>query len=251
MQAIAKLHATWWNTDEPEALKALFTPEQSLMMIRGFMGGAEVAVEYAATDLTKAVGEKFGAYVTQAVKTMEEWDFKSVTGDKNKVLCTWDLRTENMVWRKTPGGPDDYECVIIDHQVWSYGGAPMYDLGCFFGCSCTVEQMAERVKVGLQAYHDQLLASGVTTYSFAEMDADFDRATWHCCCIPCFAGKMLKGVRDTAVAQGEAGEVDAQKESLTMAENMATLFANMAERTKALVELRGAYERAPFDVPGY
>jgi hypothetical protein len=45
------------------------------------------------------------------------------------VLCTWDLRTDNMVWRKTPGGPAEYECVIIDHQIWQYGGAPMCGAG--------------------------------------------------------------------------------------------------------------------------
>eukprot|EP01048_Picozoa_sp_COSAG05_P016556 COSAG05_NODE_2145_length_3481_cov_4.068007_2_plen_339_part_00 len=125
MTALANLHATFWNSDDP-VMDALFKPEDSLGMIRGFMGGAECATNYAATDLTAAHGEKFGAYVTAAVKCMEEWDFKGCTA--NKTLCTWDLRTDNMVWRKTPGGPSEFECVIIDHQVWCYGAAPMFDV---------------------------------------------------------------------------------------------------------------------------
>lgn len=56
-----------------------------------------------------------------------------------------------MIWRKNPAaGPEAYECIILDHQMWSYGGAPMYDLAVFFGCSCTTEQMEERLSLGLK-----------------------------------------------------------------------------------------------------
>ena len=175
MTTLARLHAAWWNTEEEDALSALFKPEESLQMILGFMGGAELASEYAATTFKEAFGDKFASYVAAGVRTMEDWAFKGCTGDRNRVLCTWDLRTENMVWRRTPGGPYDYECVILDHQVWCYGGAPMFDLAVFFGCSCAEETMAERVEVGLRAYHSTLTSLGVTTYSEAEMHADFTR----------------------------------------------------------------------------
>jgi len=89
MEALAKLHATFWNTPEPETLKACFTPEESLVMIRSFMGGAGPAVKYAQTELTAAFGPKFGAYAAEAARTMEDWDFTSCSGDANKVLCTW------------------------------------------------------------------------------------------------------------------------------------------------------------------
>eukprot|EP01043_Picozoa_sp_COSAG02_P046070 COSAG02_NODE_4277_length_5558_cov_8.385968_5_plen_275_part_00 len=247
MQAIAKLHAAWWNTDEHEALKDLFTPEESLQMIHEFMGGIDIASGYAETDLSAALGAKFGAFVAAAVRTQEEWDFKGCTN--NKVLCSWDLRTDNMVWRRSPGGPADYECVIIDHQVWSYGGAPTYDLACFFGCSCTEEQMKARVELGLRTYHETLLAEGVATYSFDELNRDFNQATWHACTIPCFGGKMLKGVRETAAAAAPGSA--AHTEALAMQDNLTKLFNNMGARTKALVELRNAYSSAPFAVPGF
>ena len=61
----------------------------------------------------------------------------------------------------------------------------------FFGCSCTEEQMKARVELGLRTYHETLLAEGVATYSFDELNRDFNQATWHACTIPCFGGKML------------------------------------------------------------
>ena len=48
MTTLARLHAAWWNTEEEEALSALFKPEESLQMILGFMGGAELAAELGA-----------------------------------------------------------------------------------------------------------------------------------------------------------------------------------------------------------
>jgi hypothetical protein len=74
-------------------------------------------------------------------------------------------------------------------------------------------------------------------------------AIWHATIIPCFGGKMLGGVRETA-KNAEAGSV-AEREALAMADNMLALFTNMASRVKALVDLRDAYSHAPFAVPGY
>ena len=249
MTTLARLHAAWWNTEEEDALSALFKPEESLQMILGFMGGAELASEYAATTFKEAFGDKFASYVAAGVRTMPSWAFKGCTGDRNRTLCTWDLRTENMVWRRTPGGPDDYECVILDHQVWCYGGAPMFDVAVFFGCSCAEETMAERVEVGLRAYHSTLTSLGVATYSEAEMHADFNRACWHACSFPCFGGKMVKETQ--AKADAAAPGSAAQQEALQMVQNLVALFNDMARRTKKLVDLRDAYSGVPFHVPGY
>jgi hypothetical protein len=248
MEGLARLHAAFWNTDTPGQLAACFTPEESLEMIRGFMGGKEPAVKYAQNELTQEFGAKFGAYATAAVDSMESWDFKGCTGSANKTLCTWDFRTDNVVFRKTPGGAAEYEAVIIDHQIWSYGGGPMFDVAVFFGCSCTCEQMEARVAVGLKAYHDQLVQCGVSTYSFDECNTDFDTAIWHAVCFPCFAGKILDGLR-TQVAAAEDGSA-AETEAKAMVANLTQIFGDMAKRSKTLVELRDAYTSAPFTVAG-
>lgn len=39
---------------------------------------------------------------------MEDWNFKGVTD--NKVLCSWDFRTDNIAWRKIHPKLDDYDC---------------------------------------------------------------------------------------------------------------------------------------------
>ena len=104
----------------------------------------------------------------------------------------------------------------------------MFDVAVFFGCSCKVEQMEARVEVGLKAYYDALVANGVTTYSWEDLQTDFNTAIWHAVCFPCFAGKMLDNVRGAAEA-AESGS-EAEKEALTMIDNMTQIFNDMAER---------------------
>ena len=62
----------------------------------------------------------------EAARDLRKWEFKGVTS--NKALCSWDLRTDNMIWRKVHPKLDEYECVIIDHQIWMWGASPGYDL---------------------------------------------------------------------------------------------------------------------------
>jgi len=97
MVELAKLHAAFWNTTDPDLLLghdgkgggALFEPYESLEIIRGLQGGVEMAVAYCENQLKAAFGEKFSAYAKEAARTMEDWDFTGVTGERNKVLCTW------------------------------------------------------------------------------------------------------------------------------------------------------------------
>jgi hypothetical protein len=69
-----------------------------------------VAIDFASNTLGKdpLLGEKFGAYVKAALTHQKEWYFKSKHTTGQKVLCMWDFRTDNMVWRKTPAGPAEY-----------------------------------------------------------------------------------------------------------------------------------------------
>ena len=53
-----------------------------------------------------------------------------------------------MLWRKSPGGPEEYECVILDHQLWAVGASPMYDLCTHLAISLTEEQAKTYVALG-------------------------------------------------------------------------------------------------------
>ena len=60
---------------------------------------------------------------------------------------------------------------------------------------------------------------------------------------------MLDNVREAADAAEDGSEAEA--EALAMIGNLTTLFNDMAERTKKLVDVRDAYATAPFTVQGY
>eukprot|EP01052_Picozoa_sp_SAG31_P058552 SAG31_NODE_17952_length_652_cov_0.746835_1_plen_58_part_01 len=52
--------------------------------------------------------------------------------------------------------------------------------------------MADRVASGLRVYYDTLCASGVTTYSWEEMNKDFNLGVWHGTMSCLFGGAMVE-----------------------------------------------------------
>lgn len=236
---LAKIHARFWNGEglSPADKAALMTPADSMALMKSFMGGIDVAAEFTETEIRAALGEKYATYVSAAVRQIDQWLFKN--NHDQTCLCSWDFRTDNVLWRRSPGGPDDHECVIIDHQLWQIGGAPVYDLATYLGCSCREEQMAERVDTGLRVYHETLVASGVTTYSWEQFNADFNDAIACPALIGSFCGKMVSDVTAGAMAAPE-GSQD-RKDALTMADNMKALFTMMSSRVKTLIEHRNAW----------
>jgi len=253
MEAIAKIHARFWNSEFLENWDAAFTMEEAMFLILGFCGGTpetepQVAYDFATNVLgtDPALGAKFGAHCKAALKNHAQWYWKSRHSTGNKTLCTWDLRTDNMVWRKLPGGADKYEAVVLDQQIWCYTDAPMRDIACFFSCSATPEQMEDRVGRGLKKYHDTLVAEGVSTYTWEQCNADFNDAVWHPVCMSCFGGKIANDMDDT-METSEPGST-AYEEAKTMKHNIITMFNQIATRAKTLVELRDAYATRPFDL---
>jgi hypothetical protein len=141
--AAAKLHATFWNGKNltPTDMQALLSMEEARDIHHGLMLGdagqhTDQVCKYVDEVLNPLVGEKlkdiphigkkFAAYTIQALRTMKDWNFTSANGATT--LCSWDLRTDNMSWRRSPAGPDEYECVILDQQLWAHGCSPMYRL---------------------------------------------------------------------------------------------------------------------------
>ena len=131
------------------------------MCLEGFLGDVENACKYVDEVLKPQLGVKFSAYACEAMRTMRKWQFQNTNG--NTTLCSWDLRTDNMLWRKSPAGPEEYECVILDHQLWAVGASPMYDLCTHLTISPTEEQGKTLVALGLKVYHETLVECGVTT----------------------------------------------------------------------------------------
>ena len=57
-----------------------------------------------------------------------------------------------------------------------------------------MEQAEQRVTDGLKAYHDTLVAQGVSGYSFESLNRDFDNAIWHALSLATFAAKMVPDI---------------------------------------------------------
>jgi hypothetical protein len=247
--AVAKLHATFWNGRNlnAEDKKALLTVDEVTSILEGFMGDTSNACAYVDTVLKPVLGEKFAAYTIQALKTMRSWEFSNSNG--NTTLCSFDLRTDNMLWRKSPGGPEEYECVVLDHQLWAVGASPMYDLCTHLTISPTEEQAKTYVGLGLKVYHETLVECGVTTYSVEQMNQDFDNAVWHTSMLCAMGGKIVPDIEAGAMAHPEGS--DARAEGLTMVKNLNDTFTLFGKRAAHMAELRGAWSPDGFTVPGY
>lgn len=149
--ALARIHAPVWNdlplaaadwVNQPNPLnQALLTA-----VMPGFFEryGDRVTAEH------KAVCERF-------VEVADAWmdNRKPPLG-----LVHGDYRLDNLIFR-------DGECVAVDWQTVSWGGV-MTDAAYFMAGGLLPEDRREHEEALLRAYYDELLANGVTNFSWEE-----------------------------------------------------------------------------------
>merc|ERR1711924_62412 len=101
-------------------------------------------------------------------------------------------------------------------------------------------------KSALKVYHDTLVANGVTTYSEADMHADFDNGMWIGPVWMCAVASMIANLED----QAENGEdEDTRARATTFMESLMALAVRAATRSHKMIELRGGYDKTPFPAP--
>jgi hypothetical protein len=123
--------------------------------------------------LTDEVGAKFPKLaddIDYAFWNMDKWMNASKHG--NKCLSSMDLRSENVLWKKTADG--SFECVPIDHQAW-YKAAPMRDIAMLLLTSSQRDQIKPELMNHVRFYYDALIAAGVPAaqYSWDQCKEDF------------------------------------------------------------------------------
>eukprot|EP00035_Acanthoeca_spectabilis_P011328 m.199228 g.199228 ORF g.199228 m.199228 type:complete len:450 (-) comp15312_c0_seq4:62-1411(-) len=248
MDTLAKLHASIWNsTEDPECF---FTSKDVASLFTFFMGGTEGGIAYVRKNYPKWFpegGAKYADYLSQAILTMDDWLMKGTTDHKH--WAGFDVRTENMLWRKVHPKLDEYELVVLDHQTWCQAGSPMLDLAVFHMMSCTEEQMEECATKGIRRYYDQLIANGVKGYSWEDANRDFDNALWYGALFTLMGVGTLSYVEEGAMAHPEGSPE--RKEGLAMAEAIATKFTTFGRRGYTLINARNAWNPTFFSVPGY
>lgn len=85
-------------------------------------------------------------------------------------LVHFDFRADNMFF--DDGSDGDGSVVVIDWQAISQGGGAA-DVGYFMSQNLTVDDRRENEQELLRAYHDTLVANGVSDYSFNQLVADY------------------------------------------------------------------------------
>ena len=90
----------------------------------------------------------YAADCDAAYKSLDKWMDKSA-GHSHKTLSSADLRSENLLWRRT--GPDAYECVSIDHQAWWFA-PPTRDIAMLLATSLPADKIKPEFENCARAY---------------------------------------------------------------------------------------------------
>ena len=108
-------------------------------------------------------------------------------------LVHFDYRADNLFF------DDDGSVVVIDWQAISVGGGAA-DVGYFLSQNLSIDDRRAHEDDLLQAYHDALVANGVTDYPYDELVADYDIGILCGWIIPAFAVGSLDVSSERAMA---------------------------------------------------
>eukprot|EP00041_Stephanoeca_diplocostata_P015131 m.286815 g.286815 ORF g.286815 m.286815 type:complete len:405 (+) comp19937_c1_seq20:211-1425(+) len=123
VETLAKLHSRFWNCDELLNKEYFFSSREMTDMFTGFGIFHNEALTSSFLDKLQtmapegAVSDAWVRSAKYAVAHPEAWLWKSVTSN-NRTIGSIDFRINNVVWRRVHNQSKDYECVIIDHQLW-------------------------------------------------------------------------------------------------------------------------------------
>lgn len=172
--AMAELQALYWSNDRLAALDWMptennFTAAFSEEHWQGFLKllGSAVSPE------GLAAGERFRHHIAWIEQQINQ---------APKTIAHYDLREDNMLFGQ-PGTPEEF--IIVDWQV-AIRGCGVYDVARLMGGSETPAQRAGHQLEILHAWHDTLLAHGITGYSLDEALYHLKLSTMSYCSIPVF-----------------------------------------------------------------
>lgn len=171
-QEVAKLHAAWWDSPrlaEFDWIPTVTDPAYGGLVKGLFQGGWPAFLRKQGKELPAYPEElvdlarRFGEHFDELIEELKKG---------HRTISRSDFRLDNMLFDAGPGRP----IVIIDWQLCQSDGG-MLDVTYFLGGSLTVEARREHGEDLVHAYHDALLAAGVTDYSFEECWYEYRLAT--------------------------------------------------------------------------
>jgi hypothetical protein len=238
VQTVAKIHAASWNDSTLKDTSAggtnfwmnHSTELGQLFQIFGASGWESFVAGLEPGDPSLA------ADCDAAYKNMDKWMHASVGGHAHRTLSSLDLRSENLIWRKTGPADDAYECVPIDHQAWWFA-PPTRDIAMLLATSMQADDIQGEFMNCCKAYHAALLAEGVESYSWEMFQLDLGVSCW----LPLVFGGTFQGTIDTmkaAVAE-MSGDEPNFKEMETMLSNLIELQGVFVSKAITCIELLG------------
>ncbi len=157
MQAIAKLHAWYWEHDSLQNQFWLLPMNIDTRMRHEMMKGARPAFD---AQFPEVVENGLGAYLDRVAADGIGIMYRLCEGPTTLLHC--DLRLDNLFF-------DDEGVIFIDWQLVRKG-PPAYDIAYYLSSALNDYDSAEEL---LRVYHRALVAEGVSAYTFSQLKTDY------------------------------------------------------------------------------
>jgi len=167
LRELVGLHAPRWNDEGLKSYPWLYAdPETSRSMSRGML-----------PMLWNGFKDRYADQISGEVRTSGRHLFESIEGYVTdaggpKTVVHGDYRLDNLLLGP---GPDDV--AVVDWQTIALGTAGS-DVAYFIGAGLLPEVRRENEDALVRGYYDDLLAAGVTGFSFDELWRDYRRGSW-------------------------------------------------------------------------
>ena len=157
--ALGRLHGTWWGKVDSGDMDSLFDfagPQYGAALQSGYQAFLAPALGNFAdcySDYTKRTAEALAPVAARAIKQMASGARTFVHGD---------FRADNLLFGPALG---EDGIAAVDWQISGRGG-PLYDVAYLICNSVPTDYRREAEQALLRRYHDTLLRTGVTGFSF-------------------------------------------------------------------------------------
>jgi hypothetical protein len=165
VQTLAQIHALWWqNPILARDFRPVIPPG------RCWLDRRALAIEKLPSFLT-FLGDRLSSprktvYEQLLASSSHIWEIP--TNGSHQTLLHGDMHTWNVIYPRDPLG----KLVFFDWNMWDIG-CPTDDLAYLIGVHWYPERRKRLELILLKAYYDELVKSGITKYTWAELQQDY------------------------------------------------------------------------------
>jgi hypothetical protein len=180
VRALARHHAAWWESDEFAGWEwgaRIIDPPNPQALVPTLQASWPIIESEFIDCIPEAMRDAAATFSDHVVALMDELSQPPLT------LLHGDSRLDNVFF------DDAGNVSVVDWQICGLGRAP-YDVAYFLSQSLTPESRKQNERALVRAYHDELLAGGVSGYSFDDCWTDYRKAVLFVAVYPLNAGSV-------------------------------------------------------------